>query len=380
LFKKTAAALAVVLTLALPVFAAGDTGSISAKSFAVVEQSSGRLIYGKNETKRMPMASTTKIMTGILAVESGRMESVVTVTDAAVRVEGSSMGLESGEKITLRDLTYGLLLESGNDAANVIAIYLGGSVGGFVRKMNEKASVLGLYDTHFDNPSGLDSDDHYTTALDLARLGAYAMNNSAFAQIAGTKSIRVTYKGKPNQRRLVNHNRLLWVLDGSTGIKTGFTKKCGRCLVSGATRGGVSFVVSSLNAPDDWDDHEKLLDYAFGAVKKYPVFKTPQSFSISVAGGTADKVALRYDSNFSAALKEGEYEKLRTEINLHKFVYAPVKAGQKLGEIVATVNGAPVAKTGLFAAADVPRLEVKGPFSWMSPFFRSAGIILKFFF
>ncbi|MDR3552064.1 MAG: D-alanyl-D-alanine carboxypeptidase, partial [Clostridia bacterium] len=280
--------------------------SVCAKGAALVEMTSGRLLYGKNESLRLPMASTTKIMTGLLACESGRLGETVTVPAAALRVEGSSMGLQENERITLRDLTYGLMLESGNDAANAIAIALAGSTSAFAAKMNLRAESLGLSGTHFVTPSGLDAADHYTTALDLARLGAYAMQNADFAAIVSTQKIRVTYDGKSNGRLLVNHNRMLSLYDGAVGIKTGFTKKCGRCLVTCAKKDGVCLVVCTLNDSDDWDDHKKLLDYGFSLLKSEKLLQSvAPKVTANVVGGTADTVALQYNTQVTAALRDG---------------------------------------------------------------------------
>ena len=213
----------------LTLCAGARAGAVSAKAYALVEAETGRLITGANVSERLPMASTTKIMTGLLACESGRLDEEFVVPEEPLRVEGSSMGLVPGERITLRDLVYGLMLESGNDAANTIAYLLEGSIEAFAEKMNEKAENLGLENTHFDNPSGLDGPTHYTTALDLARLGAHAMQNEDFADIVSTWEKRVPYNGIQNGRRLVNHNALLAVR-GDPRHQNGLYEESGRRL------------------------------------------------------------------------------------------------------------------------------------------------------
>jgi serine-type D-Ala-D-Ala carboxypeptidase (penicillin-binding protein 5/6) len=278
MLKKIISALAAVLITATPCEA------YSARSYALVEMTTGRLITGCNINQRLPMASTTKIMTGLLACESGKFDQVFTVPDEAVSVEGSSMGLRAGEKITLRNLTYGLLLESGNDAANTIATCLGGTVPEFVNRMNKRAEELHLTNTHFVTPSGLDHPEHYTTAIDLARLGAMAMKNSEFAKIAATAKVQIPYDGNENGRTLYNHNELLETYDGAIGIKTGFTKKSGRCLVSCAQRGGVTLVAVTLHSSDDWNDHKKLLDYGFGVLKSCSLFTDCPQITAKVTG------------------------------------------------------------------------------------------------
>lgn len=345
--KKLAAFVLVFLCLAVPLRAQ----AVSAHAWAMVEQSSGRYIEGANVSQRLPMASTTKIMTALLAVESGRLDETITVPAEALTVEGTSMGLKPEERITLRAVVYGLMLRSGNDAANTIAMVLDGSLESFAAHMNRRAAQLGLQDTHFMNPSGLDAQGHYTTALDLARLGAYAMQNADFRQIVGTKSIRVSYDGIPNGRTLTNHNRLLGTLDGVIGIKTGYTKKALRCLVTGAVRNGVTLVLATLNDPDDWADHAALLTQGFSLLH-------PQEFGVclpaaeAVVGGTKGGVALTADPTLTAALRADENGKV--EIELPRFVYAPVRKGQQLGEAVCRVNGVKAASEPVYAAADVP--------------------------
>lgn len=355
LFKKIVSILASFLIITLPCETL-PCKAVSAKSYALVEQSTGRMIAGQNTDSRLPMASTTKIMTGLIACESGKFDTVFTVPEEAVLVEGSSMGLKAGEKITLRDLTYGLLLESGNDAANTIAYCVSGSVPEFIKKMNAKAQELGLKNTHFVTPSGLDDKNHYTTALDLAKLGACAMRNKDFAKIVSTYKARVTYDGIKDGRVLINHNELLKTYDGAIGIKTGFTKKSGRCLVSCATRNGVTLVAATLHSPDDWNDHKELLDYGFSILKSYPLFSSCPEIDVKVTGGRENKVKCSYDRSLSASLKDGEINSVKMEIKMPKSVRAPVKAGQKIGEIVFTLNGTAVAKTDVVSKSSVAPL------------------------
>lgn len=347
--------------------------AVSAKSYALVEQSTGRMIAGQNTDTRLPMASTTKIMTGLIACESGKFDTVYTVPEEAVIVEGSSMGLKAGEKITLRDLTYGLLLESGNDAANTIAYCVSGSIPEFIKKMNAKAQELGLKNTHFITPSGLDDKEHYTTALDLARLGACAMKNKDFAKIVSTYKTRVTYSGIKDGRVLVNHNELLKTYDGAIGIKTGFTKKSGRCLVSCAQKNGVTLVAATLHSPDDWNDHKELLNYGFSILKSYPLFSACPKIDEKVTGGREKHVSCTYNRSLSASLKDGEINRVKMEIKMPKSVRAPVNTGQKIGEILFTLDGIPVAKTDVVSAASIaPLIPIKeNPGSIITDFFNN---------
>ena len=368
--KKCAVMLAAVL-FAVMLWPAAPVKAVSARSYALVEQSTGRVILGADMDARLPMASTTKIMTGLLACESGRLDETMTVPVEALTVEGSSMGLKPDEKLTLRDLVYGLMLESGNDAANAIAMLLGGSLDGFAAQMNQKAQALGLSGTHFANPSGLDAKDHYTTARDLARLGAYAMANADFAQIVGTRRISVPYEGITNGRTLVNHNRLLASYAGEIGIKTGFTQKSGRCLVSCARRDGVELVLVTLDDPDDWDDHAELLDKGFSLIKARTVLSSPITRAVKVAGGVTSSVSVRSPDSGSAALRTDATGEIKKRVNLPRQVKAPVKKGQKIGVLIFTLNGQTVSKADLTAVSSVKKKPAP-PNPFVS-FFRSAG-------
>ncbi len=252
---------------------------LSAESACLISADTKEIIFSKNEHEKMPMASTTKIMTGLLASEYHAPDELVTVSQNAASQEGSSIYLKAGEKITLNDLAYGLMLNSGNDAAVAIAEHIGKSVPAFAEMMTKKAGLIGALNTQFKNPNGLDEAGHYTTAYDLAQIAAHAMKNENFAKIVSQKNA----VGKLSDGHILyfkNHNKLLDMYNGATGVKTGFTKASGRCLVSAAERNGISLIAVTLNAPDDWNDHKKMLDYGFenidcmSIVKKGDVLKT----------------------------------------------------------------------------------------------------------
>jgi D-alanyl-D-alanine carboxypeptidase len=236
--------------------------SVSAQAAVLMEQESGRVLYGKNENTPLRIASITKIMTAILAVESGKMEEMVRVTSRAEGTEGSSIYLRAGEKIKLEDLVYGLMLRSGNDSAVAIAEHVGGSLEGFVYLMNAKAREIGMHNTMFQNPHGLDDhEDHYSSAYDMALLTQYAMESEQYREIAATKSHRVDGE---QVRVWRNKNRLLTELyKYSTGGKTGYTKRAKRTLVSTAEKNGTNLIAVTLNAPSDWHDHMNLFNWAF---------------------------------------------------------------------------------------------------------------------
>ena len=251
-FLGTAAVLlAAVLFLSMPVDA------ISAQKAILVDGATGRVIYEKDADSRSLIASTTKIMTALIICEQCNVLDRMRIPKEAVGIEGSSMYLREGEVLTLQELLYGLMLHSGNDAAVALAIYCGGTVEGFAQLMNDKARVLGLTGTHFENPNGLDSPAHYSTAADLATLTAYAMKNPIFAKTVSAKNVTL------GARSLRNHNKLLWRVEGADGVKTGFTKAAGRILVSSATRNDRRLVAVTINAPDDWNDHASLLEAGF---------------------------------------------------------------------------------------------------------------------
>jgi D-alanyl-D-alanine carboxypeptidase (penicillin-binding protein 5/6) len=231
------------------------------KAEIVMELSQGVVLHEKNASERLPMASTTKIMTALIIVEDCDLEEEITVPNEAVGVEGSSIYLKYGETVTVGDLVYGLMLRSGNDSAHALAIHHSGSVEKFVEKMNERGNELGLEHTHFANPSGLPDDNHYTTASDLCKLACSAMKNSTFKEIVSTKN----YSGK--YRSFVNKNKILYNLEGANGVKTGYTLKAGRCLVSSAERGGMDVVCVVLNCPDMYERSANLINFCFNNYK-----------------------------------------------------------------------------------------------------------------
>lgn len=239
--------------------------SVSARNAVLIEQESGRILFEKAANEKQRIASITKIMTAILAIESDKLQKTVTVSEKAIRTEGSSLYLKGNEKVKLEDLIYGLMLRSGNDAAVAIAEFVGGSLEGFVFLMNQKASEIGMKNTHFANPHGLDdSDQHYSTAYDMAILTRYAMKNDTFKKISGTEVYRTPHPTENWDRIWYNKNKLLTGLyKYSTGGKTGYTKLAKRTLVSTATKGDMDLIAVTLNAPDDWNDHIGMFEYAF---------------------------------------------------------------------------------------------------------------------
>ncbi|HHW56653.1 MAG TPA: D-alanyl-D-alanine carboxypeptidase [Clostridia bacterium] len=318
------------------VYADTDYPYISTKAAIVMDQETGRVLYGKNSHEKLPMASTTKIMTLLIALEKGNLNDIVTVSKRAASVGGSSIWLFPGEKIDMESLLYGLMLNSGNDAATAIAEHIGGSVENFVEMMNQKAKEIGAYNTHFVTPSGLDIgiDDHYTTAYDLALITRYAFRYPKFAEIVSTKEKTIPWEGKEWDRYLRNKNKLLWIYEGADGVKTGFTNKAGRCLVSSATREGRRFIAVVLNSPSMWEDSMKILDYAFSKYKPYKVLERGELIKkIRVEDGKKAEVLGISEKECIIPVLEEEKEKVKLEIYIPENLKAPIEKGEKIGYI-----------------------------------------------
>lgn len=364
MLKKTISILLVLALFlcALPVSVSAEPG-VSARAAVLINADTGEILYAKNENERHSMASTTKIMTALLTLEAAAAEDYeVKITREMVAVEGSSMGLLPDNVVTLRTLACGMLMRSGNDAANAAAISLAGSLDAFARQMNEKAAQIGMENTNFVTPSGLDAEEHYSTAYDMALLGAYAMENADFAEIVGQKSIQVEFVEPPQRITMANHNRLLSLYPDCTGIKTGFTKKSGRCLVSSAERDGVRLVAVTLNAPDDWNDHQALYEYGFSLVTPVKFEDTTRRYTLPVAGGVADSVQVAGKRDASFSVRTEDREKLETRVELPAFVYAPVRAGQPVGKISYCVGDRVVATTDLVTLEETEHLYVEKSF------------------
>lgn len=333
---------------------------ISAEAAVLIEAASGRIIWGSSENKRLPMASTTKIMSVLLTLESGDLDSEFTVDPYAVNTEGSSMGLREGDIVSKRDLCIGMLLPSGNDAANCAAVRVGGTTENFADMMNEKARELGLYSTNFVTPSGLHDDNHYSTAADMAALAAYALKNPDFAEICSSESMALSYGNPPYDRRLYNTNKLLGSLDGCIGVKTGFTDEAGRCLVSAVRRSGICLICVTLDASDDWNDHRKLYSYGFSRVKNSAA-DVPSEFEISVAGGTEDTVRLICERTPEYPDIEGVSQDITWSAAFPRIIYAPVAGGEPAGQLILYDNGREIDRIDLQTADNIP-LSDKEPY------------------
>ena len=331
--------------------------TVSASSAIVIEAESGRVIYSHNASEVRSMASTTKIMTALLAIESEQMDEIVTITAQMLQTEGSSMYLKEGEKLTLRALVCGLLLESGNDAANAIAIAVSGSLERFADAMNKRAKELGMYQTNFVTPSGLDDDEHETTAHDMALLGAVAIRNQEFREIASKSSMSVSWEYPQKTRTLYYHNRLLNEMEGCIGIKTGYTKKSGRCLVTACERDGITLIAVTLNAPNDWQDHKKLMEYAYSQVELITLKPHGLEISLPVVGGGADRVMVNDNGSASAVIPKGRSGDVRMRVETKPFLYAPLLSGDYAGRVIYELDGESIGEIPLTVARNVEFLR-----------------------
>ena len=344
-----------------------ENTALSAKAACLMDADSGRLLFGKNENIKMPMASTTKIMTAIIALESGiPLDYEFIVPAEAVGIEGSSIYLEKGEKITLEALLYGVLLCSANDASIATALLVSGSVESFVNEMNKKAILLGLDSTNFDNPHGLYSDNHYTTAKDLALLMAYCIKNSKFTEISGCTK-KVFPKEDCSTRVMVNHNKLLNENIGIIAGKTGFTKKSGRCLVSCAQRDGLRLIAVTLNAPNDWQDHKNLFDFGYNSYKNLNL----NAISISIPLISGQKSSVRASSNSISITIPKEYEDIDVVIEAPRFLFAGARKGNQIGLVLYKYRGKILASSPLLLCENADKIKYRfNLFEWLINLFK----------
>lgn len=365
--RRALGALAAAVLLISPLAPAKAEGpGVSAESAVLISTRSGAVLYEKNAYESRAMASTTKIMTALLALEEAQRsgDPVVDITAEMVAVEGSSMGLQAGNRLRLSELAAGMLLASGNDAANACALFIAGSQEEFAKLMNQRASQIGLTGTNFVTPSGLDDDGHYSTAYDMALLAREALKNEKFAGIAGSFTRKVEFIEPEGIVTYTNHNKLLELYEGCTGVKTGFTKKAGRCLVSAAQRDGVALIAVTLNAPDDWDDHMALLDYGFSTVQPIAFDGTQVLGRLPLVGGSADSIAVQGAAGGTENFLKADAGEIQRRVLLPRFVYAPVQAGDEVGRVQYTIGGEEVYSVPILAKENAAPQEPKPPTFW----------------
>lgn len=371
-WRNRAAALGLSLCLvgALCPVARAAGPEVSAQSAVVLTADTGTVLFEKDGHTPRPVASTTKIMTALLALEAAQEQGdpLVDITQEMVAVEGSSMGLQAGDSISLTGLAAGMLLASGNDAANAAALYLDGSLESFAARMNQRAAALGMEDTHFVTPSGLDGEDaqglgHLSTAYDMALLARAALEDQAFRQLCSSPSLAVEFAEPVKRVTYTNHNKLLAQYQGCVGVKTGFTKEAGRCLVSAAERDGALLIAVTLNAPNDWQDHTALLDYGFSQVEPYQLAGGDVRLTVPVVGSPVEAVSLRGSNGGEVTLPLGQGAQVERVVRVPKFLYAPVEAGEQVGEICWYLEGQLLGSVPLTAAGAAP-LQEKAPSLW----------------
>ncbi len=373
----TVCLLAVLIPVRTQALPAARSLSLSAQSAVLIEAESGDVVFAKNADTPLPMASTTKIMTALVALELASPDRVIKTDARAVGVEGSSIYLVEGEELTLEQLLYALLLESANDAAAAIAIGLSGSIEAFADEMNRTARKMGLSNTHFTNPHGLDDEAHYTTAHELALIARAALENDLIRTVVSTYKTTIPHAALETGRLLVNHNRLLRTYEGCIGVKTGYTKRSGRSLVSAAERDGVRLIAVTINAPDDWNDHAAMLDYGFTCYKSVTLCERAQvTHTLPLVGGKASHAILENRDTLRVTLPINAGT-VTQSIECRRFEYAPVTRDGVYGYAVFYCDtdgdgkAVEIARVPLYARASVKKKIVKrGFWAWLKSLFR----------
>lgn len=334
---------------------------ISAKAAVLISADTGEIIYERNSSQKLPMASTTKIMTTLLCLESGDLYEEFVVDSNAIMVEGSSMGLQKGDIVTKYALCCGMLLPSGNDAANAAAVKLAGSISDFAVMMNDRARELGLSKTFFVTPSGLEGEGHGSSAYDMAILAREALKNETFRDICSQSSMQVEFGNPPYKRWLKNTNKLLTMCNGVYGVKTGFTDEAGRCLVSACQRDGMELICVTLNDRNDWEDHSRLYDYGFGRVSRVEL-TIPEVFELDLAGSSEDKLAaVPGDLPVTVTSLMQEQGDIGLRVISSPFVYAPVSRGDEVAQLEISFRGREVRRIPLYAQDDAAVKKKSSP-------------------
>ena len=326
---------------------------LSGDNYILMEENSGRVLMENDIYSQMHMASTTKIMTALIAIELGDLEEYVEITEESVGVIGSSIYLELDEKVKLKDLIYGLMLRSGNDASVAIANHVGGSEEEFVEEMNKRAEEIGAKNTHFTNPHGLHDENHYSTPYDMALITREALSNETFSLIWGSKSFT---SEREKNNHFVNKNKTLWDYEGGDGGKTGYTSDAGRCLVSTAIRDNMRLIAVSLNASDWFNDNYKLFDYGFENYSLYTIYNKGQLLKkVKVKDGSKDDLILVSDENLLYPMKKEEVEDIKLNMDINKEVSIPVSTGEKYGSIKTYLDGKIIKNNDLFAKYEIKK-------------------------
>lgn len=347
--------LLIVFLITVPAGAAGRP-NLAASAAILMDFTTGKVIFAKNSTERRAPASTTKILTALVALERGELNQVITTSHKASKIGGSSIWLAPGEKHTLKELLYGILLNSGNDASVAVAEGLAGSEAKFAGWMNEKARVIGAKDTCFKNSNGLPEPGHYTTAYDLALITRYALHNPVFAEIVKTKKKAINWPGREYNRLLVNHNKLLWRYEFADGVKTGYTRQAGRCLVASATKNGQRLIAVVLNSKLMYEDTRKLFEYGFNNYQLLTVVGSGQEIgSIPVMEGVVSQVPVLPQRPVTLVVPKAQTNKVKVNLEIPRSLHAPVERLQQVGELEVKFGAQVLAKIPVVTAAGVPK-------------------------
>ena len=364
-----------------------DASSINSRSCIIYDRNSHMVLYGKNETKQVKMASTTKIMTSLIIIENCSLSETIEISQKAAGTGGSRLGLKTGDKITIKDLLYGLMLCSGNDAAVALAEYAGGDIQGFAELMNQKASEFGLKNTQYESPHGLDSDGHYTTAYELAVLSDYALKNETFAKIVGTKNYTVTINGYP--KNLSNTNELLGYLNGVYGIKTGFTNGANRCLVTACKRNDMDIICVVLGADTKkfrTQDSIKLIEYAFKnftyinandiAVNSFENWKNEnlKYLDINKSSSNSFELEIKTCKNPILSINKNEIDNIKTSISINTNPEAPISSNTVIGNLTLNIDDSNLITLDIINTNDIKRKNI--PY-YLNYFFSNYSNILE---
>jgi D-alanyl-D-alanine carboxypeptidase (penicillin-binding protein 5/6) len=344
-----------------------------------MDAASGRVLYSNNCHDRLSPASLTKIMTALLVVETGDLNKKVKASENAVKTPESTIYLQPGEILTRQELLYACMLHSANDAATALAESVAGNVPTFVKLMNRRAKQLEMRDTHFRTPHGLETKGHYTSAYDLALLTRQAMTNQIFCQVVATKTTSIPWANHTQDRLLLNENRLLYRYQGTIGVKTGYTRHAGNCVVGAAKKGNLVLIAVSLNSPTVYNDLEQMLDFGFAHYQKLTLKKAEQvSVKVKVLMGQATTVSARPATDLAVAITPEEKSQLTYKVFPRSKVFAPVKGGDILGTCRIFLNGGKITQVNLVASNTVPvRKPLDKIFAKASKWFIFAGGILS---
>lgn len=364
-----------------------EASSINSRSCIVYDRNSHMILYGKNETKQVKMASTTKIMTSLIIIENCNLSETIEVSQKAAGTGGSRLGLKTGDKITIKDLLYGLMLCSGNDAAVALAEYAGGDISGFAELMNNKAKELGLANTHYESPHGLDSDGHYTTAYELALLSDYALKNETFSKIVGTKNYTVTINGYP--KNLSNTNELLGYLDGVYGVKTGFTNGANRCLVTACKRNDMDIICVVLGADTKkyrTQDSIKLIEYAFNnftyinaneiATKAFENWKNENLKYIDINKSSSNSFEFKIQTceNPILSINKNDIDNIESSVSINPILEAPIPSNAVIGNLTLSLNNQTLITLDIINTNDITRKNIT---YYLNYFFSNYSTILE---